>query len=152
MREKSRFTKALSLIMAVLMMLVFIMGNSTYSEAKSKIKNGTYTFSPCNCSKFVIKNKKLTVKMVDANIEKNGSTTFAKTTMTIPVAKDCEYRKVKVNKKTLETKKSDTTYKKIKKLIKKNYKYYKKHGEPNNLFVTKFVVKKGKVVAIVYYG
>ena len=150
MNKTSR--KILTMIMSFAILFAFVFSNSIDTEAKSKVKNGTYNFAPTNCSKFVVKGKKLTIKMSGATIEKKGSSSFSKKSMTIPVAKKCKYYTVSVDRRTLKTVKTKSNYKAIKSFVSADYRYHKRTGFYGNNFMSRIIVKKGKVVRVEYYA
>ncbi len=152
MRNKKSLKTILTMAMTFALLFVLIFSSNTDVEAKSKVKNGTYNFAPTNCSKFVVKGKKLTIKMSGATIEKKGSSSFSKKSMTIPVAKKCKYYTVSVDRRTLKTVKTKSNYKAIKSFVSADYRYHKRTGFYGNSYMSRIIVKKGKVVRVEYYA
>lgn len=126
------------------------------TRAEAKVKDGTYSFSSCMVTKFLIKNRTLTLKVAKGGdsegITKEGDSGFKKYSMKLKVAKNCKYREEYVEKDngrvTFDGKKS--SYKGVKRAIMSDRDFYKDYGYVNNIAGVSMVVKKGKVVKIEY--
>ena len=139
---------------ALMILLVFVMCNDMYSYARQKVTDGTYSFAPTACSKFVIRNKMLTLKVTgtSAYIEQNENPSFKKKKMVFPVAKDCKYYVVSVNQRTLETTTRKINYKTIKNHISSARRSFRNYGYGfSTKYCTLIIVNNGKVVKIKYF-
>lgn len=143
--------KVIILFSIFLATFVIIAVNPVYADAK--VKNGTYYFSSCMTTTFKVKGGKMTLKVTGTEgITKKGSSSFKKKKMTVKVAKNCKYYNSYFMRGTGESGKSKSTYSQVKKNISFDRSWYKENGYYNNAGLSSFVVKKGKIVKIIYFS
>ena len=148
MKNKSLLI-ALSLVMLI---SVFLPQSITSVEARSYT---SYNFAPAGCVKFSKKGKTLTVKFDDYHMFNNYGENIKKKKFKFKLSKKCKWYRIDLpseeeEMKGVKAKKSKVSYKKIKKAIKADRKYFLKHRD-GNIQNTDIVVKKGKVIKVVYY-
>ena len=114
------------------------------------VKSGKYFFSSGMVKSFSIKKGKMTIK-VQGKITKENNDNFGKKKMKIKVSKRCKYISEFYDRYKGKSYKEKTNYSGIKDSIKYDRQQYKENGYCNNVGMSYFVVKKGKVVKIVYF-
>lgn len=137
-----------TIITLMMIIAAFTIINAGSINASAKVKNGTYLFSSCNTKTFKVKKNKLTIKMTGkyGEITKKGNTTFSKKKMTVKVAKNCKYYTKYFSRTTGKQSISKSTYKKVKNYIDGDT------SKTNNVGLSEFRVKNGKVVKIIYFS
>lgn len=147
MKNKS-LKKLLSFFLFIALVVTSINVNVTNVYA-AKIKNGTYYFYS-GTSKVTIKNTKVIIK--DSNkISAKNDEDFSKKKITVKKARNCKYYCEYFSRSDPSYHSKERVSKsKIKECFKADRDEYLMYGYVNNFANSRIVVKKGKVVKIVY--
>ena len=152
-----RLTKRIfAFLLATLLIFTSGLGCDLTSHAKSKKKkktvvDGRYFFCPADCTKFVVKNKKLYVEVGGDHIQEGIDGEKTRKKMTVKVSKKCKYYKDTFDLKTGEKSSKKLSYKKVAKLITKERANHLRTGTYSTVGKSYFVVRDGKIVKMAYY-
>lgn len=151
MKNVIKKTMLFIMVMGIILATCSVNGFTSEAKSKSKVANGTYHFSSNRCKKFVVKNKKLSIQVTGDGITKDGNDSFSKKTMKIPVAKNCKYYEKYFDRSNGQSATKKCSYKIVNKNISYDRKYFRRTGYNNNVGLSSFVVKNGKVVKVIYF-
>jgi len=145
--EKLIFDKKIILSVASLFLVISILfSNAGVVYARSGTR---YEFAPATCKKFSKSGKTLTITLDGYDMFKSGEQ-IKKKKIKFKLSKKCKWTITVISRTDQSSKVKKASYKKIKKVIKADRKYAKKHDD-GNILNTYLVVKKKKVVEVLYY-
>ncbi len=145
-----KMKRIITVVMAIIILVTSVGSYKFDSEAASKLKNGTYTFAPGNCTKFVVKNKRITIKLKGSSFLINNDASTGKKAISMPVSKKCKYIAQEFDRTNGQQSKHKASYKKVKGWIKDCRAAKVRTGYPNTMGMVTIVVKNGKIVKVQY--